>query len=150
MMSRIASHKWGLLCSALWLLVVWSAYVMPYDLLRPYMTLWAGASATCAVVFVVGYLLLSRPSKNAAGKRQWESMWFWLVVLVGMLLIQSLRTFVFLLLIPAPPAPTGQQIQSYQWAVITFATCFFVIFWLTVVWIRLQVETRRALRRDGT
>jgi hypothetical protein len=149
MMSSIHRHRWGLLGFSAWLLVILSVYVMPVEWLRTYWVVWSGAVVFICVFFGGGYLLLSRPSRNAKGERQWESLWFWVLVFVGLFFLVFLRTFVFGLLIPGPASMTQTQVESYRFGVMISSAAFFVILWPTVVWVRLQVETRRALRDDA-
>lgn len=145
-MSWVVRHKWGLLCTAAWLLAIASAFLVPTDWLRDYLVWWAGAVVAICGFFGVGYLLLSRPSKNAEGERQWESLWFWVLVFDSLFFFVFLRTFVFGLIIPSPAHPSPEQIQSYQSGVIITSAAFFVILWPTMVWVRLQIQTRRAMR----
>ena len=123
---------------------IWGAVVMPAADVRAYATFWTGAVAVISTGFVVGYLALSRPSRDVDGKRRWSGEWFWVPSLPTIIMLVYLNSLVFRLIIPAPTSPTPEQVLSQRSASIISAAVFFVLLWLTVLWARRQVETRRA------
>ena len=143
--------KWRLAFIAgicLLVVAVWVAVVIPSQNARLYATIWTGAVTLAAAVFVVGYAVFSLPSRDENGKRQWVAEWFWLPTLPTVALLSYGVQLAFRLIIPAPLAPTVEQILAQRYIAGTAAIVFFLLSWLVVMWARRQVGARRA-RRDG-
>lgn len=134
---------------AAWISSIWGAAIVPASDARPYATFWTAAVAAVGIVFVGGYVALSRPARDARGRRRWVGEWFWLVSLPALIMAVYVNQTIFRLILPAPASPTADQILAQRFAAGIAASVFFVLLWLTVLWIRRQVEGRRA-RREAT
>jgi hypothetical protein len=111
---------------------------------RGYATLWTAVVVAVSALFVGGYVTLSRPARDDAGKRRWVGEWYWLWVFPALILLVYANSLVFRLIIPAPTSPTVEQVLSQRVSAGISASVFFLLLWLTVMWARRQVETRRA------
>lgn len=123
---------------------VWVAVAIPAQDARLYATFLTGAVALTAAVFVVGYVVFSRPLKDENGKRKWVGEWFWLPSLPTVCLLSYGIQFAFRLIIPAPVSPTPQQILAQRYIAGGAAIVGFLLLWLVVMWVRRQIEYRRA------
>lgn len=129
-----------------WMLAVLLAVWIPAEYTRTMALGWSAGVTMLAGGFVVGYLLLSRPSRDPeTGHRAWLGEWLWLLVLEAMILLVFLRTTLLYLLIPSRTL-TDDLVASYRASSIVFATVFFVELWLLVLWVGRQVKARRECR----
>ena len=138
-MRWLAQHRWGVAGAVGWGGVVASAFLIPDQFMPVYVTCWIGAVALLTVMFTVGYVLLSKPSRDESGQTEWRGEWYWLLALVGATAVLALTSFVFRLSIP-PSVPTARA------GVIANSFVFLLMLWLTLMWVRRQVKSRRAMR----
>lgn len=129
-----------------WAASMCGAVVLPALDARGYATVWTAAVAAVASVFVVGYAVRSRPSRDEHGKRRWVGEWFWLPSLPAVIMLVYANSFVFRLILPAPTNPTAEQTLAQRFSAGIAVTVFFLLLWLTVMWARRQVGVRRAGR----
>jgi hypothetical protein len=110
---------------------VWISANCP-DMLRGYGTFWTGAAAAGSLYFVVGYAVFS------LGWRQSEEGSI-ILALVGLLSVLALSGFAIRVFLAPPADPTLLNVT----VTIVFA---WMMFWLSAVFTRRQVDSRREAR----
>lgn len=113
---------------ALWMAVYREAW------LRGYATFWTGAAAVGSLFFVFGYSIYS------TGWRRSEEGSI-ILALVGLLSLLAASGFAVRVFFASPPAVTVVNII----VTVMFA---WMMFWLSAVFVRRQVEARRRKRVD--
>lgn len=141
-MKWVVRHRWALIGWSLWAAGVVVTFVIPPEDARAYATLWVAALTVVSVVLTVGFWTLSKPTKNADGKREWLGEWLWFATLPAMVVLMSGNSLISRLrLSPQPPTPA--YVQAQQQAAIVTMSVFALMLWLTVLWVRRQIKARR-------
>lgn len=143
-------HRYVTVPVAIWLAFLVSCWFVPDGFARTYLIIWAGFIALITGSFVIGYLTLSKPSRDPeTGHRNWVSEWAWLPSQAALFFLVFTSTMVFRLLIPVTN-PTPEQLLSYHVQSAVFVTALAVQLWIAVRWVTVQIRSRRRLREAKT
>lgn len=128
------------------LLAILCAVFVPAEFVRAYVTVLSGCIVFVSSVFVFGFLLLSKPSRDhKTGKRRWLGERWWLLGIASMILLVYLNGFVFRLILPAPDL-TPQQVAQQRFSAIVSSVVLLEQTFLTLLWMRRQISARRERR----
>jgi magnesium-transporting ATPase (P-type) len=149
--------QWGLSCGRwcrdyskaiagtfLWYALITSCYMVPDRFTYVYVIIWSGAATVTTGVFVLGYMRFSKPSKDpVTHKRNWQGIWAWILAQAAVVLLVVGLSFALRLINIESAIFTEDRVMQYQFTAAVFVTVFLEQLWLTIYWVRRQIEARR-------
>jgi magnesium-transporting ATPase (P-type) len=149
--------QWGLSCgrwcrdyaraiagTALWFALIFTCYAVPDSFTYLYVLVWSGAATITTGVFVLGYMRFSKPSKDpVTHKRNWQGIWAWILAQAAVVLLTVGLSFALRLINIESAVFTEDRVMQYRFTAVVFVTVFLEQLWLTIYWVRRQIEARR-------